>query len=180
MLHVQVPLLHVRPHDPGTRQGLKTDWELYSRPSTASTNACIANDVVLVRRLQQWRRLAFQTFRTGLVAIGVLKEDAITATDRRLAVPARVIRKPNSRGGIEHMPLHAAHGNPWCDAAANQPIELIAAAGNQGTGEASHRAVNINFWCRCRIVSGRIPVVCIVILFAVSTEQTNPHPEIQG
>src|ERR1039458_7720704 len=106
VLHIKVPLLHVRPNGfVGNR--VETQRKRRSYASGGGSNAAVARNVVLGRTLQQRRGLAFHAFGVGLVTVSVLVEDAIATTKRCFAVAEDVVGKADTRCGVEQMSLQA-------------------------------------------------------------------------
>src|SRR3981189_2749389 len=99
VLYAEVPLLHVRPEDfvwdGNGRQ--RAGWP--SGPLVAR-DVGITRDVVNGAVSGQRRRALLQEFGVGFVAIHVLEEDAITATDGPFAVTEGIIGKTQTRAGI--------------------------------------------------------------------------------
>src|SRR5579872_992492 len=145
MLDIEVPLLHARPDDP-LRNRVEAEWERWSGRTAA--DVVKASDIILRLRLQQRRGLTFHAFCIGFVAVTVLEEDAIAATNGSLPVAERIIGKTNARRGIEQVTTDAARvrissdlcrvaqeaEGPARPAALFQPQEWIAHARNQSAG----------------------------------------------
>src|ERR1700691_4530582 len=117
MLNVKMPLLHVRPHHLIGKRG-----EGKRRQRSSCANALITRDVELTGHLQQRRRLAFERFGIRLFAVGVLKENSVTAADCSLAIALGIEGKTDARRGVEQMSLRAADGNSRRDSALHQSI----------------------------------------------------------
>src|SRR5882762_4539021 len=103
MLHIEVPLLHVRPDRLGGN-GHHSQWELRVG---GSARARVARNIDLLYGGGQRRRV-FQRFRVAFVAVGVLVEDTVAATNRPLPVAKGIPGKPSPWRGVEQMPFHAA------------------------------------------------------------------------
>src|SRR5260370_2041254 len=123
LLDVQVPLLHVRP-DCFVGDRCHSEWE---QQTAACTNIGVANHVELRGSEHEWWR-AFERFRISFIAVGVLEEDSITTADSHFSVALRIKGEPNSRRGIEEVPLQAARLRGWSDAGGWEREEPMALA----------------------------------------------------
>ena len=127
VLHIKVPLLHVRPAN-GSGNGHEAHGEL-NRPAAAKV--VVTGDVVLHRSPDQGRGLAaaHHALDVPFIAVGVLPEKSIPATNRSFARSERIPGEADSRSRIEEVPLHATFRHS-VHPALHQAVERIAGAGN--------------------------------------------------
>src|SRR5437764_11740250 len=102
VLHIQMPLLDIRPLC-FRRNG---DQAERKECASATTECRIARNVVLHWRQRQRRRV-LQRFRIGFVAVGVLPKHAVAAADSSLAVAKWIPGEAYARRGIPQMSFHA-------------------------------------------------------------------------
>src|SRR5450755_4483997 len=94
-LDIEIPLLHVRPDRLGGN-GRHSQRECHA----AAPNVGVAGDVIL-RRADYIRRAAFQRLGVAFIPVGVLKEDAVTGSNRRSPISKRVEGEAYARRGVE-------------------------------------------------------------------------------
>src|SRR5215472_14446234 len=104
-LHIEVPLLHVRPNGL-IRYGVDAEGEERDESSTAA-NVRITVYIKL-RRVQCVWGGAFEGLRVGFIAVGVLKENAVAATNGHFAITLGIESEANSRSRVEQMAFEAA------------------------------------------------------------------------
>jgi hypothetical protein len=91
LLDVKMPLLHIGPLGLGWNRD-DVQRKLW-RQTSATTDVGVTIDVVLLNRIGQRGRV-LQRFRVALVAVGMLQEDAVSASNRGLAVSVRIPGEP--------------------------------------------------------------------------------------
>src|SRR5437773_4622362 len=102
VLHIQVPLLDVRP----LRLCGNGNQAERKECAGATTERRIARNVILHWRQRQRRRV-LQRFRIGFVAVGVLPKYAVAAADSSLAVAKWIPGEAYARRGIPRTSFHA-------------------------------------------------------------------------
>ena len=191
MLHIQMPLLHVRPHHL-VRNGVEAGRERRRESRHASiSNIQISGNVVLRLSLQQRRGLTFHALRVGFVSVGMLKEYSVTTAKGSLPIAEDVIGETNARCRIEQVSLGATNRNT-VNAALDQSIERIpddraACIGDQGTRSApTHDGARRSIFgsVTVRIVDQRrlrgvkyrrIPVISVLVPVAIRSLQAHPQ-----
>jgi len=206
-LYAETPLLSVRPNCLGRNschierkhrasgwggmdgvQGAGAVARIKCNPIADIANARIIERKRL-RHAEDERRASLQGTGIGFVARAMLKENAVTAANRRLAITPRIPRKTNPGSGIKQMPIHTA-GRNTVDTALNQTevahyagVQLESARIERYRGRASvliEKHATRWVYCKsCWIEFCRFPVPCIVIFLAVSAKQTDPQAQIQ-
>src|SRR3982074_516308 len=127
MLHIEMPLLYVRPLDFG---GNRARCQGQLRGKAAGSDVVVSGDLVLLGRIGQgWR--VFERLRVALVPIGVLVENSVSAADGGLTVTPGIPGETDPRSRVKDMTLHAACWNPSCDPALNDPIGQVRNRGRQ-------------------------------------------------
>src|SRR5882762_915722 len=104
-LNVQMPLLDVGPNGLA-RDGIHGKRKEGNNPA-AATNVPVSSYVEL-RCIERERGRAFERLGVALVAVGVFKEDAISAANRHLAVAFGIESEAEPRCGIKKMTFEAA------------------------------------------------------------------------
>src|SRR5580765_9106464 len=119
LLHVQVPLLHVRPIGPVWNRV----W-VYGEGET-SADIGIALHVALIGDQHERRSALLQHFGVGFVPVFVLKEYSVSAAYGHFSIALRIKGKADTGRGIHVLVLEAALG---CSAhtALNVAVENIA------------------------------------------------------
>src|SRR3954469_12435986 len=111
MLHVQVPLLHVGPDYLG-RDRQETARKLRCGPGeTDISDVSVSDDVVLRCGNQQRGRLTFHAFGVRLIAVSMLEEHAVSATNCSFPSTENIPCKTDTGSGIEEMSFHATDWN---------------------------------------------------------------------
>src|SRR5271169_176563 len=101
-LHSEIVLLNVGPGGMCGNSN-QAQREFQSR----STDLVVGSKVKLVWSLHH-RRRTLQRFSVALIAVRVLEENAVSAANRELPIAEDIVRKAETRRGIEKMPAHAA------------------------------------------------------------------------
>src|SRR5215831_3777416 len=116
-----MPLLHIRPHHL-VRNGIEAKRE--GRSGRSPTDICVPGNVGLGGNLNEGSGLSFHAFGIGLITIGVLKENAITAADGSFAVSKGIPRKAYTRSGVEKVAARAPNWHAACAALHESVIRI--------------------------------------------------------
>ena len=177
-LNIEMPLLHVGPLSFGgdgcELTGASAQREEFRCSVGAAADAGVAADIGLQRRNDQ-RRIAFERFGVGIVAVGMLEKNSIAGADSHLAVAPGIEGKANARRGIEQVPAHATGMNSVAPA-----MHHAGQGGNTLPRSEDQRAiVQRDRWRNRGIVGRGLEVVSLAFGFVITAHQADAHAEIQ-
>src|SRR5271168_2616117 len=176
VLHVQIPLLHVRPLDVvGNGDGIQ---RAYRPASRRSAHVGVTGYVADAAVENVWRGGALQGFCVGFVAVGVFKENAVATAHRPLAIAQRIPGKTDSRPGIDVFVLLAA-GHAICGTALDDAVKDIATAWHQGLGKRGCGwVIKLRSLGRHKGLRGKAKF--LVELFLIAAKDAPTQTEVQG
>src|SRR5438270_3136942 len=175
-LHIQVPLLNVRPDSPlgyGWDTEREKQWITFGIVRFA--NVFISRNIRLGSRQHEWRR-SFQRLCSNLVPICMLEEDTVAAPDRHSSRPSEIVGKTNPGSEIKQMVLHAA-GRNTVDSTSNHPGHLVNVASWR---EHQRPRVRINRRRGGTIVGIGVEVIGAPIALTVGAEKADAQAQIEG
>src|SRR5882724_18452 len=177
VLHVQVPLLNVRPTCLGGNC-VKAQWKRQDSSTAAAADVVIPDDIRLRRIQDKWRR-CLERFDVLLVAIPMFEKDAIPTSDRPFSIAPRIPGEAEAWAGVEQVPLHASRRltstSALHDAVEDAGISKLQLSARRGIHE---RAVRCDRRGVRTLVHGGLEIEGLVIFLAVGSEEAETQTEV--